>query len=150
MTPHWEEELAALSHDLAAGAVNPMDLKKRLAREITAQFHDTPSADAAQENFERVVQRRDLPEDIPDFAETSLTSSFDNQGRRLSNIIFDAGLAPSTTEAKRLITQGAVQVINDANGETRTLDRDNRASSLSLGHRTVLRVGRRRFVRLVE
>ena len=150
LTDTPDEDLAALSHDLTAGAVNPMDLKKRLSREITAQFHDTLAADAAEENFERVVQRRDLPEDIPEFIEPSLTSSFDNESRRLSNIIFDAGLSSSTTEAKRLINQGAVQVIDDASGETRSLGRDDRASSLSLRHRAVLKVGRRRFVRLVE
>ena len=150
LTDAPSEELATFSSDLAAGSANPMVMKKRLAWEITAQFHERSAADAAQENFERVVQRRALPEEIPEFAEPSLAPSFENETRRLSNIIVDAGLAPSTTEAKRLINQGAVQIISDPSGDSRTVDRDDRAAGLGLEHRTVIKVGRRRFIRLVS
>ena len=150
LTDAPSEELAAFSSDLVAGSVNPMEMKKRLAWEITDQFHERSAADAAQANFERVVQRRALPEEIPEFAEPSLAPSFENETRRLSNIIVDAGLAPSTTEAKRLINQGAVQIISDPSGDSRTLDRDDRAAGLGLEHRTVIKVGRRRFIRLVN
>ena len=150
LTDAPQEELTSFSSDLAAGSINPMDMKKRLAREITTQFHESAAADAAQENFERVVQRRDLPEEIPEFAEPSLDPSFDGQSRRLSNIIVDAGLATSAAEAKRLISQGAVQLITESAGYARTFERDDRASGLGLAHRSVLKVGRRRFVRLIN
>ena len=150
LTDAPQEELTSFSSDLAAGSINPMDMKKRLAREITTQFHESAAADAAQENFERVVQRRDLPEEIPEFAEPSLDRSFDGQSRRLSNIIVDAGLATSAAEAKRLINQGAVQLITESAGDARTFERDERASGLGLAHRSVLKVGRRRFVRLIN
>ena len=150
LTDAPQEELTSFSSDLAAGSINPMDMKKRLAREITTQFHESAAADAAQENFERVVQRRDLPEEIPEFAEPSLDPSFDGESRRLSNIIVDAGLATSAAEAKRLISQGAVQLITESAGDARTFERDDRASGLGLAHRSVLKVGRRRFVRLIN
>ena len=150
LTDAPQEELTSFSGDLAAGSINPMDMKKRLAREITTQFHESAGADAAQENFARVVQRRDLPEEIPEFAEPSLAPSFDGQSRRLSNIIVDAGLATSAAEAKRLINQGAVQLITESAGDARTFERDDRASGLGLAHRSVLKVGRRRFVRLIN
>ena len=150
LTDAPQEELTSFSSDLAAGSINPMDMKKRLAREITTQFHERAAADAAQENFERVVQRRDLPEEIPEFAEPSLDLSFDGESRRLSNIIVDAGLATSAAEAKRLINQGAVQLITESAGDARTFERDDRASGLGLAHRSVLKVGRRRFVRLIN
>ncbi|MEE3005729.1 MAG: tyrosine--tRNA ligase [Chloroflexota bacterium] len=150
LTDAPQEELTSFSSDLAAGSINPMDMKKRLAREITTQFHESAAADAAQENFERVVQRRDLPEEIPEFAEPSLDPSFDGESRRLSNIIVDAGLATSAAEAKRLISQGAVQLITESAGYARTFERDDRASGLGLAHRSVLKVGRRRFVRLIN
>ena len=150
LTEMAEEELAATSRDLASGLVNPMDLKKRLAREITAQFHDGHAADAAQESFERVVQGRGLPDDIPTFVEPSLAQYDLDYGRRLSNIVFDAGLASSTSEAKRLISQGAIEVINDSTGETRRLNRDDRIPQLGLQHRSVLKRGNRRFIRLVS
>ena len=150
LTDAPQEELTSFSSDLAAGSINPMDMKKRLAREITTQFHESAAADAAQENFERVVQRRDLPEEIPEFAEPSLDLSFDGESRRLSNIIVDAGLATSAAEAKRLINQGAVQLITESAGYARTFERDDRASGLGVAHRSVLKVGRRRFVRLIN
>ncbi len=150
LTDAPQEELTSFSSDLAAGSINPMDMKKRLAREVTIQFHESAAADAAQENFERVVQRRDLPEEIPEFAEPSLDPSFDGESRRLSNIIVDAGLATSAAEAKRLINQGAVQLITESAGDARTFERDDRASGLGLAHRSVLKVGRRRFVRLIN
>ena len=150
LTDAPQEELTSFSSDLASGSINPMDMKKRLAREITTQFHESAAADAAQENFERVVQRRDLPEEIPEFAEPSLDISFDGESRRLSNIIVDAGLATSAAEAKRLISQGAVQLITESAGYARTFERDDRASGLGLAHRSVLKVGRRRFVRLIN
>src|SRR5262245_4424042 len=62
------EEIEAFKRELAAGRGNPMELKKRLAREIVAQFHSAPEAETAQKAFERQFQRGELPEDIPDFA----------------------------------------------------------------------------------
>ena len=149
LTDTTEEELATITEQLASGGVNPMDLKKRLAWEITAQFHDHQKADGAQNLFEQVVQRQGVPGDIPDFAETSLAQDYGDESRRLSNIILDAGLASSTSEAKRLINQGAIEVINEATGETRRLVRDDRVADLGLQHRFVLKRGNRRFVRLV-
>ena len=144
-----DSELEELGNDLAANRGNPMEPKKRLAWEITSQFHDASAADGAQRNFERVVQRRDLPDDIPDFT-PSQPGYFQDSGRRLSNLMIDAGLASSATEAKRLINQGAVQLIPQATGEAQTLDRDHPLSSLARNDRDILKVGRRRFVRLLD
>ena len=59
-----DEELAQMRESLDRDAVNPMELKKRLAREIVAQFHDADAAREAEAYFERTVQQRELPEDI--------------------------------------------------------------------------------------
>ena len=142
------EELAEM--DQNRGETNPIELKKRLALEITSQFHERAAANAAQAQFENVVQRRGLPDEIPEFAEPSLTGGSEDEGRRLSNIIFDAGLAASVSEAKRLINQGAIELIDNATGDATRLTRDDRATSLSLQDRAVLKRGNRRFVRLVR
>ena len=142
-------ELADVGRALASQAVNPMGLKKGLAWEITSQFHDPSAADDAQANFERVVQRRDIPEDIEEFMPRT-PDYFRDGGKRLSNLIVDASLAPSASEAKRLINQGAVQLISGSTGDTRTLDRDHSLPDLDPQNRDVLKVGRRRFVRLVD
>ena len=142
------EELAEM--DQNRGETNPIELKKRLALEITSQFHERAAANAAQAQFENVVQRRGLPDEIPEFAEPSLTGQTEDESRRLSNIIFDAGLAASVSEAKRLINQGAIELIDNATGDATRLTRDDRATSLSLQDRAVLKRGNRRFVRLVR
>ena len=142
------EELAEM--DQNRDETNPIELKKRLALEITSQFHERAAANAAQAQFENVVQRRGLPDDISEFAEPSLTGQTEDESRRLSNIIFDAGLAASVSEAKRLINQGAIELIDNATGDATRLTRDDRATSLSLQDRAVLKRGNRRFVRLVR
>ncbi len=143
------EDLEELSNSLSANTVNPMEPKKRLAWEITSQFHDPAAADGAQQNFERVVQNRSLPDEIPDFV-PSEPGYFRDEGKRLSNLMVDAGLASSATEAKRLINQGAVTLIPDGDGDSQTLDRDHPLSALDRNDRDVLKVGRRRFVRLLD
>ncbi len=142
------EELAEM--DQNRGETNPIELKKRLALEITSQFHERAAANAAQAQFENVVQRRGLPDEITEFAEPSLAAQSEDEGRRLSNIIFDAGLAASVSEAKRLINQGAIELIDNATGDATRLTKDDRATSLSLQDRAVLKRGNRRFVRLVR
>ena len=142
LTDTPDQDLAEMSQALQSDSVNPMELKKRLAQEITASFYDQQTANSAQENFERVVQRRDLPEDIPEF---SLPQSKDDSS--LSRLLVSAGLAASNGEAKRLISQNAVQVIR-AGGETEPLANDSAGERLQAGD--VIKVGRRRFVRLTE
>ena len=134
-----DQEIDEMRRAIATGGVNPMDLKKRLAWEITAQFHDRQAADTAQQHFERVFQGRNIPQDIPEFRLV--------EENRLSRIMVIAGLADSTSEAKRLISQGAVELINDS-GESQTLLEDSLLSS-NKGPGDVIKVGKRRFLRLV-
>ena len=134
-----DADLAAMSQDLAGDTLNPMDLKKRLAWEITAQFHDRQAADTAQQHFERVFQGRNIPQDIPEFRLV--------EENRLSRIMVIAGLADSTSDAKRLISQGAVELIHDS-GESQTLLEDY-PLSFAKDPGDVIKVGKRRFVRLV-
>jgi tyrosyl-tRNA synthetase len=144
LTDVLDQELANMSQDLLHQSVNAMNLKKRLAWEITTTFHDRPAANAAQEHFERVVQRRDVPEDIPEFP---LPRAVDGEGRQLSRLLVAAGLAPSNSEARRLINQRAVELIRSS-GSTQTLTGDSPGLTLQPGD--VIKVGKRRFVRLTE
>ena len=142
-----ERDLAPRSVDgeLVEPSVNPMEHKKRLAWDITSQFHDAAAADAAQAHFERVVQGRSLPDDMPG---VSMSGELQIEvHRRVDNLLVHVGLATSNAEARRLITQGAVELIRQS-GETERLSDPRATVTPVVGD--VLRAGRRRFVRIVE
>ena len=132
-----DADLDEMRQALGAGSVNPMELKKRLARELTAQFHDEAAAREAERGFERTIQRGALPDDIAEYA---LPAAEALASMRLSRLMVDAGVAESAAEARRLINQGAVQL----DGERVTVDA---AAAVAAGG--ALRAGRRRWVRLV-
>jgi len=94
-----DEELAEFKQELENKTINPMTLKKRLAKEIIAQLYDQKTAAEAEEHFTRVFQRRELPEEIPKA-----------RSGELLQMIVEKGLAKSRSEAKRLIAQGAIDV----------------------------------------
>ncbi len=126
-------EVHEMKTAMAAGQVNPRDLKMRLAREIVAQFHDPAAAAAAEAAFIRQFVERELPEDIPNFALEAPAG--------IVEVLVAAGLAPSKSEARRLIDGGGVRVDGErVEGYTLTLNP---------GANVVVQVGRRKFVRVV-
>ena len=135
-----DADIAEMTQAMASETANPMDFKKGLARRITATFHDTGAADSAEAHFEQVVQRRDLPDEMPEVSLAAIGELSINQ------LLVQTGLAASNSEARRLIGQGAVELIR-ANGERAAVAAGD-APSLAAGD--VVRAGRRRFVRVVE
>ncbi|MBI4506356.1 MAG: tyrosine--tRNA ligase [Chloroflexi bacterium] len=117
---------------------NPMDLKKRLAREIVTQFHGAAAAGAAQAEFERIFQRREQPTEMPDYRLGALERTLDFSA--FLELLTAAGLAASKSEARRLVAQGAVLV------DGRRVPSGTQTLALRAG--AVLRRGRH-FVRLV-
>ena len=142
-------ELAEMAKDLESNALNPMEPKKRLAWDITRQFHDNQAADAAQSHFERVVQGRDIPEDIPEMSLQDLRSKGIVGGNevRVDDLMLAAGLAPSKAQVKRLLAQGAVERICQG-GELQPVTGGEAGYLLQSGD--LLKVGKRRFVRLTD
>ena len=132
-----DEELSEMRSSLADSGVNPMELKKRLARELVTQFQGAEAAGGAQDYFERTVQEREVPEDIATYR---LPPRDELESMRLSRVMVDAKLAESSSEARRLVDQGAVR-INDVKVES-----DRSASDLRAGD--IITVGRRRWLRV--
>ncbi|MBT98723.1 MAG: tyrosine--tRNA ligase [Dehalococcoidia bacterium] len=142
-------ELAAITEELENNTLNPMEPKKRLAWDVTNQFHDREAANAAQAHFERVVQGRDMPSDIPEMSLTELRSQGvggENEVR-VDDLILAAGLAPSKAQVKRLLSQGAVERISQ-DGDSQPVTGSDAGQLLHAGD--LLRVGKRRFVRLTD
>ena len=143
------EELAAITNDLKNDALNPMEPKKRLAWDVTSQFHDKDAADAAQSHFERVVQGGDVPADIPEMSLAELRSQgvIENDTVRVDDLMLAAGLAPSKAQVKRLLAQGAVER-TPLDGSPQAVTGSDAGYLLQPGD--LLRVGKRRFVRLTD
>jgi tyrosyl-tRNA synthetase len=119
----------------AGGGRNPRDIKFELAREITTRFHDAAAAERAQRNFTARVSERAVPEDLP-----LRSIGAGPEGVRIANLLKEAGLAASTSEANRKIDEGAVRIDG-----TKVTDR---GLTLRPGVEHVFQVGSKRFARL--
>lgn len=91
---------------LADGEGDPMGLKHDLSQRIVTRIHGEEAAETAKSNFQRVVQRKEVPSDIPEV----VLDLGDRSTIKLFEVLFEAGLAPSKSEARRLTQQGAVSV----------------------------------------
>lgn len=129
-----QETIAGWKRQVDEG-LNPRDVKYRLAEEIVARFHGRAAAERARENFIARFRQGALPENLP---EIHLSA----QGGRLpiANLLKEAGLTASTSEALRLIQQGAVR-IDGVRIEDRTLEIRSGASH-------VVQVGKRRVAKV--
>lgn len=103
-----EKELTEYKQAMENNAVNPMTLKKRLAGEIITQLDGAPAAVEAEHHFEKVHQKRELPDEIPEsrISFNQVTTLRDGKNFiDISRILVDTGMADSRSEAKRLIAQ---------------------------------------------
>ena len=123
-------EVVATIEGLANNERDPMTEKKRLARTIVTELHGEEAATQAEAHFERTVQRREEPEEMPEAAA--------REGQALIDVIVEAGAAPSRREARRLFDQGAVTVDGEPVADGRVPAR--------VGSR--VRVGKRRWLRI--
>ena len=126
-----DEELAEFGKALSNNSINPMDLKKRLGRELIAHLHSPKDAIEAEENFTKVFQKKETPEEMP-----VITTSERNPDLR--QLLKSSGTVGSLSEAARLIKQGAVEV----NG-TKV---DSFRADLNEG--SIIRVGKRSWLKI--
>ncbi len=123
------EEMAKL---LRTNAINPRDLKMKLAFEITEFFHSKKEATEAEQEFKSIVQNKDLPKDIREVKASGEIT--------IIEAIIKFGLVQSKSEAKRLIEQGGVEV----NGTKIT----NQLQKIELAVGTVIKAGKKSFIRI--
>tara|TARA_B100000929_G_scaffold231357_1_gene187836 strand:- start:314 stop:1522 length:1209 start_codon:yes stop_codon:yes gene_type:complete len=119
---------------LADSSINPMEVKRELARAVVELYYDAETASQAEHHFNTIVVGKGTPDDIPEF---SL-----NEEDLIVNVIFDAGILQSKGEARRMIKQGAVKL----DGESIT---DIQATITPSGEQ-ILKVGKRRFLKVIE
>ncbi len=126
---------AELEQALRLAASDPLGAKRALARDIVTSYYGEEAARRAEEHFDRVIRRKEEPEEIP-----TVEVEAEESEMWLPHVLVKAGLAASNSEAVRLIGQGAVQVDGKAVTE--------REARLETSRDYVIRRGKRRFVRV--
>jgi tyrosyl-tRNA synthetase len=130
------EEIKGLKDGIAGGRLHPKDVKIRLAQELVERFHGARAAEAAKADFEAQFSRGEVPDDIPEFK-----LSPDQKTIYIPRVLKEAGLAGSTSDARRLIKQGAVSIDG----------KKVRSEEIQVqGPQAVLKVGKRRFLRVIH
>lgn len=125
------DEIAKLKREVAEGR-NPRDVKVILAQELVARFHSSRDADLALEDFQARFQRGALPDDMPEISVVAAP---------VAQVLKQAGLVSSTSEALRLIEGGGVRLDGDKVSD--------KALVLGAGKTVVLQVGKRKFARVL-
>lgn len=129
------EEIDAMGRQATAGKVNPRDCKVALALEIVTRFHGQSEAGAAKQDFERRFRQGEMPEEMPELEIAGADGALP-----LANLLKDAGLTKSTSEALRMIHQGAVRVDGERVEDSKL--------EVTAGASHVYQVGKRRFARV--
>jgi len=127
-------EVNALRQEVAAG-LNPRDAKVQLAMELVERFHSKADAERANENFVARFRKGAMPDDMPE-----LELAAGAEGLPIANLLKNAGLVGSTSEALRMIKQGAVKI----NGERI----EDKGLVCEAGSTNIYQVGKRRFARV--
>ena len=121
---------------MQSGHLHPKDVKKKLARELTARFYGEDAAFKAEENFERIFQKHDLPEDIP-----LVEVTIEEDAVWLPRLLTLAGMVSGTGEGRRMIMQNAVSLDG---GKIDDVEYQVKAAGELL-----LKVGKRKFCKVV-
>lgn len=127
------EEIHEMEKQLKDGSVNPRDLKMKLAFQITKDFHGEKEAKEAEEKFKKVVQQGGTPDDIREVKASGKMN--------IVEALVKFELAPSKSEAKRLVEQGGVEV-----NEEKVTDWK---AEIELKSGTIIKAGKRNFVKIV-
>jgi tyrosyl-tRNA synthetase len=134
-------DLERIKKDLGREDLNPMVIKKELGRKLVDMYHADGSGQQAQDEFERVFSRKQLPDDMPELTGADLVKlELNPQQIYLVHLITKSKMSKSNGEARKLIKAGAVTI-----DERKITDPDY---EFELDAEMVLKVGKRRFLRL--
>lgn len=126
-------DIAELKQQMADGA-NPRDIKILLAKELIARFHTEDDAEAAHQDFIQRFQKNAIPDEMPEL-DLEL-----GEGLAIGNLLKESGLVASTSDAMRMIKQGAVKIDGEKVTDTRL--------QLTDAGTAVYQVGKRKFARV--
>jgi len=128
-------DLASIKAELDNPANNPRNTKRRLARELVALYHSREAAKLAEEEFDRIFVKKDLPDEVPERAVSAEGGTIG-----IIKLLTEAGLVSSNSEARRMVDQGAVSVDGNKVVDPNAL--------INLERSAIVKVGKRRFARV--
>ena len=137
VTDRTPGEIAELKNEVQSGKLHPMDAKMRLAEEVVGDFQGHQAGQKAAKNFQRVFRDRQAP------AEAPVQKIARGLAKKLTALLVDLKLAPSKSEAERLIKQGGVEI------DGATIEDPRREVDLSKPQEFLLRAGKKKFVRVM-
>jgi tyrosyl-tRNA synthetase len=130
------EELTDIKNQLNDPSVNPRNLKRNLAKAIVRMYHNQKAANEAEEEFDRIFIKKEMPDEIPEFNWNSGAQS------GILDLLTITNLAPSKGEARRLVLQGGVSIdgvkIEDIN------------ATIDIKNDSVIKVGKRKFIKIKQ
>jgi len=132
------EEIEKLKDEKQKLTISPRDIKAKLAKEVVKLYHGEKSAQIAEEEFNKVFRNKELPTDIPVF-------EYNQKQILITDLLFDAKLASSKKEAKRLVEGGGVEIMKGDNKERIT----DWKKEINLEDEDIIKVGSRKFVKIV-
>lgn len=138
LTDITPKELAQLKDDLKTKKRHPREVKVALAKILIARFHSQAAAEAAEAEFNRVFVDKGLPDEVPEYKISAVAEPL-----WICKLMNQAGLAPSTSEARRLIQGRAVEI------DGKKVEDEKMNVELKAGTSFVMKAGKKKFVKVV-
>lgn len=146
-------EIAEMKKDMLSGAKHPREIKVNLAKFLVKRFHSMSAAQAAEDEFNRIFVDKGLPDQIEDYVYE--TSAHNSLQIGLVQLMVLSKVATSNSEATRLITGGAVALINgDSDEQLKTGEQQKISDSklklnLNIGENFIIKAGKKKFIKIV-
>lgn len=130
-----EIEIKKIENDIKSGALNPRDAKVRLAKEIITRYYSAEEAQRSEEEFNRIFRDKEMPTEIAEI-------KINEKELPILELLVKTKLAPSKSEAKRLVTQKAVEIDK--------VIIDDWQKNIALKNDMIIRAGKRKFIKIVR
>lgn len=128
-------ELNSIKQDISNQAVNPRDIKRKLARKLVSMYHTEEEAINAEQEFDNIFVKKGLPNELPEI-------NISKKEIDILELIVEVGFAPSKSEARRLVLQGGVSIDNNKITDIK--------EKVHIKNEQILKVGKRNFIKIIS
>lgn len=130
------DELKEIKNQLNDKNINPRDLKRKLARTLVKMYYDEKAAIESEEEFDKIFIKKEIPDEI-----SEINWNREEKEIAIIDLLMETNLAPSRSEAKRLISQGGVSIDGDKISDLSAI--------IKLKNENIIKVGKRNFLKII-